>query len=117
MTLLRLLRRLGIVRKDTREQERLARLDAVRAALARLDRRTTADTADAGIEELRARYTSRARRLEAGDEDRSSEALGRVHEPRYLALRLELLDAERSAAGSSCLAHWSVRGSSLLLIR
>jgi Na+/H+ antiporter len=97
MSLPWLLHRLGIAREDTREQEQLARLEATRAALARLDERATADAADDAIEELRARYTARARRLEAGDEDRTNQVSGGVHEPRYLALRLELLDAERSA--------------------
>jgi hypothetical protein len=69
MSLPWLLRRLEIAREDTREQEQLARLQAVRAALAALDDYATAEGADDGaIESLRARYTARARRLKVADE-------------------------------------------------
>jgi Na+/H+ antiporter len=98
MSLPWLLRRLGIAREDTREQEQLARLQAARAALAALDDYAIAEGADDGaIELLRARYTARARRLEVADEDRANWVSGGAHDPRYLALRLQLLDVERSA--------------------
>ena len=97
MSLPRLLRRLGIAREDTHEQEQLARREAVRAALARLDDHAAANGADGAIEALRARYSARARRLEGGDEDQLGQVPGEAHQPEYLALRLELLEAERSA--------------------
>jgi Na+/H+ antiporter len=98
MSLPWLLRRIGIAREDTREQEQLARLQAARAALAALDDYAIAEGADDGaIELLRARYTARARRLEVADEDRANWVSGGAHDPRYLALRLQLLDVERSA--------------------
>jgi Na+/H+ antiporter len=97
MSLPWLLRRLGIGREDTRDQERLARLQAVRAALAALDDHAAAEGADDAIESLRALYTARARRLEVADEDRPSRTLGGADElQRYRALRLESLDVQRS---------------------
>ena len=98
MSLPWLLRRLGIGREDTRDQERLARLQAVRAALAALDDHAAAEGADDAIESLRALYAARARRLEVvADEDQPSPALGGADElQRYRALRLESLNVQRS---------------------
>jgi Na+/H+ antiporter len=98
MTLPWLLRKLGIRREDFRDQEQLARIEAVRAALARLDEYASTQGADSAIESLRALYTARARRLEAADQDPPGRAPARAQGPqRYRALRLELLDEERSA--------------------
>jgi Na+/H+ antiporter len=99
MSLPWLLRKLGIASEDTSEQEHLARLQAARAALAALEDHATAEGTDDAIESLRALYTGRAQRLEAADEDRSSESSSGPGNPqRYLALRRELLGVERSAA-------------------
>lgn len=98
MSLPWLLRRLRIAREDTGEEERLARLHGVHAALAALDDHATGQSADDAIESLRALYSARARRLETADAHRAGGSSSGPDDPqRYLTLRRELLGVERSA--------------------
>lgn len=102
MSLPWLLRKLGIAREDTHRQEQLARLQAVRTALAVLDKHARTQGADEAVESLRASYAARARRLEATDKGQLNGPSGVADEPqRYLALRLKLLEVERSAVFES----------------
>jgi Na+/H+ antiporter len=93
-----LLRRLGIGHEDFRNQERLARLQAARTALAWLDDYAGTERADDAVESLRALYAARVRRLEVANQDQPSRAASGPDElQRYRALQLELLGVERSA--------------------
>lgn len=92
-----LLHKLQIGRRESGNQERLARLQAVRAALAWLDDHAAAAGVDDAAASVRALYTARQRRLTVADDGQASGPSDTTDEPqRYLALRLELLGVERS---------------------
>lgn len=94
-----LLRTLVVGREDQRTDERLARLQAARAALARLDDYTTSAADQDSIASLRELYTARVRRLKAADR-RGACADQVVGPQRYRALRLEMLAVERSVVAA-----------------
>jgi Na+/H+ antiporter len=97
MSLPWLLHKLRIGRQDFRSQERMARLQAARAALAWLDDHVAAGGADDAAVAVRALYAARQRRLEIIDDNHENGPSGSADEPhRYLALRLKLLGVERS---------------------
>jgi CPA1 family monovalent cation:H+ antiporter len=97
LTLPPLLRRLGLARPDgPRIEERRARLEAARAALARLDELMQRDGHDReNAERLRWRYDQRRRRLER-ETDLSDEADCARYTGSYEPLRRQLLEAERT---------------------
>jgi Na+/H+ antiporter len=89
-----LLRRLDLRAEDFGGAENKARLKAARAALAWLEDHHD-DTTDEATESARSLYEAKVRRLEAGppSDDESDDA----HEmDQYRALRLKLIDIERS---------------------
>ncbi|WP_373139533.1 Na+/H+ antiporter [Mycobacterium marinum] len=96
MTLPWLLHKLRIGRKDSGSQERIARLQAVRAALAWLDDHIDAGCADNAVASVRSLYEARHRRLAVARGDRAESFGGAAEPERYLELRLEMLSVERS---------------------
>lgn len=101
MTLPWLMRRLGFAGEEHRDEERLARLHAARAALARLDRQAQVGGADEFVDALRARYAARVRHLQSGGTAGPREHPEEPDElERYRALRLELIGLERAAVAS-----------------
>jgi len=96
LTLMPLVRWLGVVDDHvTEKEERLARLKANEAALARLEelgiaRRASTKT----VERLRAEYEDRVRqlRIEAPDE----ESISRLYSPDFEELACEMLQTERN---------------------
>jgi len=90
-----LLRRLGLRAEDFTTEENRARLKAARAALEWLEDPANADGDDEATESARVLYEARMRRLQsthANDED--SDEVREME--RYRALRLKLLEVERS---------------------
>jgi Na+/H+ antiporter len=90
-----LLRRLGLQADDFGTAENKARLKAARAALAWLDDPQHADAADEAIASAHGLYEAKVRRLELGppSDDEPDEA---QEMERYRALRLKLINVERS---------------------
>ncbi|MBS4729298.1 Na+/H+ antiporter [Mycobacterium sp. SM1] len=92
-----LLRHLGIGHEDLQSQQRLARLQAARAALAWLDDYAATERVDDAVESLRALYGARVRRLQGANQDQPSRATSGADElQRYRELQLRLLGVERS---------------------
>ncbi|MDI3315233.1 MAG: Na+/H+ antiporter [Mycobacterium sp.] len=92
-----LLRHLSIGNEDLRSQQRLARLQAARSALAWLDDYAATEPADDAVESLRALYAARVRRLELANRDQPSRVADGADElQRYRELQLQVLGVERS---------------------
>lgn len=95
MTLPWLLRKLGIGKEDSGDQERSARLQAASAALDWLEELPEAqDASDAVVTSLRNLYAFRVRRLHATD---PLTAAPLSEADKYRTLRLEMLGVERAA--------------------
>jgi Na+/H+ antiporter len=100
MTLPWLLRRLDVNGDDHHDDERLARLHAARAALARLDELAAAPgesaTADGALAQLRGLYAARVTRLAVDPVATAAASEQPDQTQHYRPLRLELLGIERS---------------------
>jgi NhaP-type Na+/H+ or K+/H+ antiporter len=90
-----LLRRLGLRADDFGTEENRARLKAARAALEWLDDDSHADADDEATKSARSLYAAKVRRLQLSPPSGEESDDAREME-RYRALRLKLLDVERS---------------------
>lgn len=94
-----LLRRFQLRAEDFQTDVTKARVKAARAALEWIDDHIDHDDPDAAVESVRARYEARLRRLEIadpGDDERCGSEENAEEAHSYSALRLQLLDIERS---------------------
>ncbi len=94
-----LLRRFQLRAEDFQTEVTKARVKAARAALEWIDDHIDHDDPNAAVESVRARYEARLRRLEIadpGDDERCGSEENAEEAHSYSALRLQLLDIERS---------------------